>query len=135
MHNELFILSIQFIKLKFAVLSVLLSSIAVYFAVRADTRERNSTEKKLLAKITETEGLWEQISSITIDENAVDIKDLVTTETKLDNVITTLPPPKPKEPTRKRKRQAKTMLDESDASDDDLSTTLALLKKSRTKSN
>lgn len=122
------------LKLKFAVLSVLLSSIAVYFAVRADIRERNSTEKKLLAKITETEGLWEQISSITIDENAVDVKDLGATETKLDNLITTLPPPAPKEPTRKRKRQVKSIMDESDASDDDLATTLALLKKSRTKS-
>ncbi len=119
------------IKLQFAVLSVLLSSIAVYFAVRADTRERNSTEKKLLAKITETEELWEQISAILIDENAVDVKDLVLTETKLDNLITTLPS-KPKEPTLKRKRKVKTMLDESDASDDDIATTLVLLRSRKT---
>jgi U3 small nucleolar RNA-associated protein 3 len=124
------------INLKFALLSVLLSSIAVYFAVRADARERNSTQKRLLAKISETEALWEQISSIHIDENALDIKELVSTETQLNNQIILPPKPKPSlnGPTRKRKRPVKTLADDLDASDDDLSTTLALLKKTRTKS-
>src|SRR5271169_6750586 len=106
----------------------------MYFAVRADSRERISTERKLLAEITEMEELWKGISSIVIEENAPDIKDS-SRDTTLENPDIASPPKLiVKEPTRKRKRQAKTMADDSDASEDDLSTTLAILKKSRTKS-
>lgn len=122
----------EIIKLQFASLSVLLSSIAIFFALRADTKERKSTEKKMIGKISEMEKTWAQISSIQMDKNAVDVQDVIATETKLDNLIaqpkSSAPAPK-KDTTLKRKRQAKTLAD--DVSDDDLTETLALLKKSR----
>jgi U3 small nucleolar RNA-associated protein 3 len=119
------------IKLKFAVLSVLLSSIAVYFAVRADAKQRTSTEKKLVSKISELETTWSEISSIEIDENALDVQELMETEERM------APEPLPlasiNEPKTERKpnrKRQKTMADESD-SEDDIASALAILKKSR----
>ena len=119
------------IKLKHAVLSVLLSSIAIFFAVRADESPRPSLQKKLVAKISETEHLWKQISSIPIDENALDIQALEATEANLDSQIDrpTKPVAQAKQPTRKRKREAKTLADSD--SDDELTAALAVLKKVR----
>ena len=120
------------IKLQFASLSVLLGSIAIFFALRADAKERKSTEKKMIAKIAEMENTWTQISSIPIDRNAVDIQEVVATETKLNNLVEqpSLSVPAPKKDTSlKRKRKARTLAD--DDTDDDLTETLALLKKSR----
>ena len=123
------------IKTKLACLSVLLSSIAIFFALRADKRERKSTEKKLLAKIAELETAWKQINSIPVDENAVDIQDLTAMESNLANSITgSKPEPKvrkSKDTTQTRKRPAKTMADDSDS--DDLAATLAVFKKAKTK--
>src|SRR5277367_6615498 len=119
------------IKVKHAVLSVLLSSIAIFFAVRADESPRPSLQKRLVAKISETEKLWKQISSIPIDEIALDIQTLETTEANLDSQINqpTKPVVPTKQPTRKRKREVKTLADSD--SDDDLATALAVLKKVR----
>jgi U3 small nucleolar RNA-associated protein 3 len=79
------------------------------------------------------EHTWSQISSIPIDKNAVDIQDVIATETNLDNLIeqssSSLPTLK-KDTTLKRKRKTKTLADDDD-SDDDITATLALLKKSR----
>jgi U3 small nucleolar RNA-associated protein 3 len=119
------------IKLKFALLSVLLSSIALYFAIRADPRDRLSTLKKVTAKILDMEALWNQVASVDVDEDAVDVRSLVRTEQKLSALIDGPPlPPKPTSQPRKRKRRAKTLADVTDSSseDDDLPT---LLKKSR----
>jgi U3 small nucleolar RNA-associated protein 3 len=124
------------IKIKLACLSVLLSSLALFFALRADKKERKSTEKKLLTKITELETAWNQINTIPIDENAVDIQELVTTETNLDNLLTeSNSQPKLRKTndiTKPRKRTAQTLADDSDS--DDLAATLAVFKKARTKS-
>ena len=121
------------IKLKLALLSVLLSSIAVFFALRADQKERKSTEKKLVARISETESLWNQISSIAIDENAVDVEESNTRETKLDNLLTIPKPLPPPKDTLKRKRTSKTLADDSEESDTELAATLSLLNKARSK--
>ena len=119
------------ITLQYASLSVLLGSIAMLFAVRADSKERKSMEKKIIAKIAEMENLWSQISTIPIDKDAVDVQNVTATETKLDNLLeqSTKSVSAPKKATLKRKRQVKTLAD--DDSDDDLTATLALLKKSR----
>ena len=99
------------VKVKYAVLSVLLSSIAIFFGVRTDASPRPSLEKKLIAKILATEHLWKQMSSIQVDENALDVQALQTTETAVESQIDT-PPVKPiAKPTRKRKREAKTLAD------------------------
>lgn len=122
------------IKLKHAVLSVFLSSIAIFFAVRADESPRPSLQKRLVTKISETEHLWKQISTIPIDENALDIQALESTEADLDAQIEQ--PAKliatPKSTTRKRKREVKTLADSDD--DDDLAASLAALKKVRSTS-
>jgi U3 small nucleolar RNA-associated protein 3 len=123
------------IKLKLAALSVLLSSIAVYFALRADKKERKSTEKRLVAKISEIEGTWSQISSVEIDENAVDIKEVIETEAAMaTEPLYIAEKPKKNEKTLKRKR-IRTMADDTDESEDDLTSTLAFLRKSRPSKN
>ena len=124
----------EIIKLKFALLSILLGSIAMFFAVRADSRDRPSTLKKLTAKITGFELLWDKVSTIIIDRNAGDVQSLVQTEEKFESNLPAGPkPPKTGSETRKRKRTiVKTLADLSSDEEDDLNTTLALLKKSRT---
>jgi len=119
------------IKLKHAVLSVLLGSIAIFFAVRADESPRLSLEKKVVTKIFETENLWKRISSISIDENALDVQALESTEAALDAQIDapTKSVPTAQPTTRKRKRDIKTLADSD--SDDDLAVSLAALKKVR----
>lgn len=122
------------IKLKFALLSVLLSSIAMYFAIRADPQDRQSTLKKVTAKILDMEAQWNQLETVDIDKDAVDVQSLAQTEQKLSALIDG--PPLLRKPTSqslKRKRRAKTLADVTDSSseDDDLPT-LALVKKSRT---
>ena len=121
------------IKLKHALLSFLLSSIAIFFALRADSKQRKATEKRILDQIAETETLWTQLSSIFIDENAVDIQEIIETESTLRNSLPTPPHPSPPKTTAKRKRKEQTVTDISDASDDDLAQALSDLKKSRTK--
>jgi len=120
------------IKLKFATLSVLLSSIAIFFALRADQKERKGTEKKLISKINETQSLWTQISSIPIDQNAIDINQVIETETALapPEPLPIPSDPKPKLRPLKRKR-VKSMADDSQDSEDEVASTLAVLKKSR----
>jgi U3 small nucleolar RNA-associated protein 3 len=118
------------IKLKLALLSVLLSSIAAFFALRADQKERKSTEKKFIAKISETERLWKQISSIFIDESAVDVKELANPEIKANLALRNLPV-KPTNTTLKRKLASKSLAGRSDDSDTEIPP--SLFKKSRTK--
>ena len=120
------------IKLKFAVLSVLLSSIAVYFALRADKKQRKSTEKKILSKISELETTWSQISSIEIDENALDVKELIETEQAMASPEASPPIVEPViKPKLLKRKRTKTMADESDSEEDDLTSALSILKKSR----
>lgn len=122
----------EVIVLQFASLSVFLASIAMLFAVRADNKERKSMERKMIAKIVELERIWSQISAIPIAKDAVDVQDVLATETKLDNLVeqsTKAVSTAKKTGTLKRKRPVKTLAD--DDSEDDLAATLALLKKSR----
>lgn len=125
------------VKLKYALLCVLLSSIAVFFAFRADQKERKFTEQKLLARIAETETLWRRVSSVPIDENALDIGEPIDTRPMLEERLAlpeTAHPTKRKESALKRKR-IKNPLAASDDSDSGLAETLALLKRARKKRN
>ena len=143
LHPELSTLSIlaerphhpqhEIIKLKLALLSVLLSSIAMFFAVRADSRDRPFTVKKLTAKIMDLELLWDKVSAIAIDENGVDIQSLHIEEKNTLIDLPTSPKPRKTAPeTRKRKRTiVKTLTDLSSDEEDDLTTTLALLETSQ----
>jgi len=118
------------IKLKLALLSVLLSSIAAFFALRADQKERKHPEKKLIAKISEAERSWKEISSIFIDESGVYVKELnnsgIAANLPLPN-----PPVKATNTALKRKLAPKTLADGSDDSDTEIRSNL--IKKSRTK--
>jgi U3 small nucleolar RNA-associated protein 3 len=113
----------EVIKIKLAALSVLLSSIAMFFAWHSSSNAKRARTQKFLANITDMENTYAQTAAFPIDESASDLPLPSPAAPTVPTIFNAPPPPRP----TKRKRP-KTLAEDS-SSDSDLP--LPQPKKSR----